>query len=49
MSTPPNFGIGMGVGRAGQSFSEEVISKQRTKGFIEISQVEKDRSENGEK
>lgn len=46
MNTSPDFGIRMGVGGMGESFSKEVIFRQRTKGLIEISQVKKDRSEN---
>lgn len=39
MSTSPHFGIEVGAGKAGKSFSKEVISKQRAEGFIEINQV----------
>lgn len=42
MNTSPNFAIRMEVNRAGESFSKEVAFKQRTKEFIEISQVKKD-------
>lgn len=38
-SPSPNFGIEMGAGKAGKSFSKEVISKQRIERFIEINQV----------
>lgn len=42
MNSSPNFVIGMGIHRAGKSFSREVTFKQTTKKFIEISQVKKD-------
>jgi len=48
MSTSPNFGMGMGVGRARESFWKKVIFKQRAKEFIGIRQVEKSWNENGE-
>lgn len=32
-NTSPNLGLGMGIDKAEESFSKEVISKQGTKGY----------------